>query len=280
MKVFKTTNSLQKQLLLINFKNSLGFVPTMGALHDGHLSIIERAKKENDFVLASIFVNPTQFDKEDDLKKYPNQLERDLELLKSKNCDFVFIPSVDEMYATKIKSETFDFEGLDKIMEGSFREGHFDGVGTIVKKFFEIIQPNKAYFGEKDFQQLQIIKKMVEKNHLPIEIIACPIYREKDGLAMSSRNTRLSTKNRKAAPLIYQTLVKSKKLFLKMNINDVKKSVKNEFKNNPELTLEYFEIADITTLTSSITKDKNKKYRAFIAVLTGSIRLIDNIALN
>jgi len=280
MKVFKTTNSLQKQLLLINFKNSLGFVPTMGALHDGHLSIIERAKKENDFVLASIFVNPTQFDKEDDLKKYPNQLERDLELLKSKNCDFVFIPSVDEMYATKIKSETFDFDGLDKVMEGAFREGHFDGVGTIVKKFFEIIQPNKAYFGEKDFQQIQIIKKMVEKNHLPAEIIACPIYREKDGLAMSSRNTRLSDKNRKAVPLIYQTLVKSKNLFLKMNINDVKESVKNEFKNHPELTLEYFEIADIITLSPSITKDKNKKYRAFIAVLAGSIRLIDNIALN
>lgn len=280
MKVFKTTNSLQKQLLLINFKNSLGFVPTMGALHDGHLSIIERAKKENDFVLASIFINPTQFDKEDDLKKYPNQLERDLELLKSKNCDFVFIPSVDEMYATKIKSETFDFDGLDKVMEGTFREGHFDGVGTIVKKFFEIIQPNKAYFGEKDFQQLQIIKKMVEKNHLPVEIIACPIYREKDGLAMSSRNTQLSTKNRKAAPLIYQTLVKSKNLFLKMNINDIKKSIKNEFKNHPDLTLEYFEIADIIRLTSSITKDKNKKYRAFIAVLAGSIRLIDNIALN
>ncbi len=280
MKVFKTVSSVQKHLNSLNLKKSLGFVPTMGALHDGHLSIIEKAKKENKFVIVSIFVNPTQFEKQEDLKKYPNQLELDLELLKSKKCDFVFIPSVKEMYTTRIESEPFDFQGLDKVMEGTSREGHFDGVGTIVKKFFEIIQPHKAYFGEKDFQQLQIIKLMVNKNNLPIQIIPCDIYREKDGLAMSSRNIRLSANSREAAPLIYQTLVKCKNLFLKKDINKVKISVKNQFKNNPDLDLEYFEIADITTLVPSSVKEKNKKYRAFIAVHAGSIRLIDNIALN
>lgn len=280
MKVFKTVSSVQKHLNSLNLKNSLGFVPTMGALHEGHLSIIEKAKKDNKFVIVSIFVNPTQFENQEDLKKYPNQLELDLELLKSKKCDFVFIPSVKEMYSTKIKSEPFDFEGLDKVMEGTSREGHFDGVGTIVKKFFEIIQPHKAYFGEKDFQQLQIIKLMVNKNKLPIQIIPCDIYREKDGLAMSSRNMRLSANSRKAAPLIYQSLVSCKNLFLHKDINEVKISVKNQFKNNPDLDLEYFEIADITSLTPCKVKDKNKKYRAFISVYAGSIRLIDNIALN
>ena len=280
MKVFNTARSIQKQLISLNFNKSFGFVPTMGALHSGHLSLIERAKKENNFVIASIFVNPTQFDKKEDLDKYPNPIESDLELLSAVECDFVFIPSVDEMYDTKIKSETFDFNGLDKVMEGAFREGHFDGVGTIVKKFFEIIQPQKAYFGEKDFQQLQIIKLMVKKNNLPIQIIPCDIYREKDGLAMSSRNSRLSAISRQAAPFIYQTLVNCKNLIEKRNINDVKITVKTQFKNNSDLELEYFEIADITTLTPTKHIDKNKKYRAFIAVRAGSIRLIDNIALN
>ena len=280
MKVFKTVNSVQKQLNSLNLEKSLGFVPTMGALHQGHLSIVERSKKENKYTLVSIFVNPTQFENHEDLNKYPHQLMRDLDLLKSKKCDFVFIPSVEEMYTTNIKSANFDFDGLDKVMEGASREGHFNGVGTIVKKFFDIIQPQKAYFGEKDFQQLQIIKLMVRKFNLPIEIVPCDIYRENDGLAMSSRNMRLSANSREAAPLIYQSLVNCKYLFLKKNIKDVKISVKNQFKNNPELELEYFEIADITTLTSSKVKEKNKKYRAFIAVRAGSIRLIDNIALN
>lgn len=280
MKVFKTAISVQKQLISLNIENSLGFVPTMGALHEGHLSIIEKAKKENSFVIASIFVNPTQFDNNEDLEKYPSQLERDLELLRTKKCDFVFIPSVDQMYDTNIKSDNFDFDGLDKVMEGAHREGHFDGVGTIVKKFFEIIHPQKAYFGEKDFQQLQIIKLMVKKNKLPIDIVPCEIYREKDGLAMSSRNLRLSSNSRKAAPLIYQTLIKCKDIFLKMDMTDVKFSVKTQFENNPNLELEYFEIADITTLVPSKFIDKDKKYRAFIAVRAGSIRLIDNIALN
>ena len=280
MKAFKTISSIQKQLSSIPFNKTLGFVATMGALHKGHLSIIERAKEENDFVVVSIFVNPTQFDKEEDLKKYPNQLKQDLALLKSKNCDFVFTPSVDEMYTSKIKAASFDFDDLDNVMEGAFRDGHFNGVGTIVKKLFEIIQPTKAYFGEKDFQQLQIINKMVDKESILVQIVACEIYREKDGLAMSSRNARLNSKQRQAAPLIYKTLLKSKKLFPKKDINFVKNMVKNDIESNNNLELEYFEIADIETLKSYNNKVKNKKCRAFIAVYAGSIRLIDNIALN
>ncbi|VAW19429.1 Pantoate--beta-alanine ligase, partial [hydrothermal vent metagenome] len=200
MRVFKTVDSVKHNLLNLNKKFSLALVPTMGALHQGHLSIVKRAKSENDFVVVSIFVNPTQFDNEDDLKNYPITLYQDLKLLDDLDCDLVFVPTADEIYDTKIISEKFDFNGLDKVMEGTHRKGHFDGVGTVVKKLFEIIKPDKAYFGEKDFQQLQIIRKLTKMNNLPIQIIGCEIYREKNGLAMSSRNTRLTEKERKAAP--------------------------------------------------------------------------------
>jgi len=280
MEVFKTVISLQNRLSKIDQNNNLGFVPTMGALHKGHLSIVKKAKKENNFVITSIFVNPTQFDKEEDLIKYPKNVEQDLKELESENCDFVFIPTVEEIYTNIVKSENFDFEGLDSVMEGAFRKGHFDGVGTIVKKLFEIIKPNNAYFGEKDFQQLQIVKKMVEKNHLPVHIIPCEIYRESDGLAMSSRNTRLSKEQRNEAPLIYQTLHKCHELFADNDIEFIKNMVKDQFKNNSILQLEYFEIADLQTLKPTSVKIPGEKYRAFIAVFADSIRLIDNIALN
>lgn len=280
MKVFKTVSSLQNYLTKIDKNKTLGFIPTMGALHDGHISIVKRAKKENDFIIVSIFVNPTQFDKQQDLKNYPNKLEHDLELLKVENCDIVFTPVANEIYTNNIKSDSFDFDGLDKVMEGAFRKGHFDGVGTIVKKLFEIIKPNTAYFGEKDFQQLQIIKKMVARYNLPVQIVPCVIYREEDGLAMSSRNARLTDDQRKSAPLIYQTLLKCKELFPEKEINFVKKFVKNEFEKNKILELEYFEIADAETLIPISSKNKNTKYRAFIAVFAGTVRLIDNIALN
>lgn len=280
MKIFKTIKSIQNNLSKINKAKSIGFIPTMGALHEGHLSIIKKAKKENDYVVVSIFVNPTQFDKKEDLIKYPNTLESDLKLLKDISCDFIFNPNADEIYNSNIKSESFDFEGLDKVMEGAFRNGHFDGVGTIVKKLFEIINPDKAYFGEKDYQQLQIIKKMVAINNLSVQIIPCAIFRETDGLAMSSRNTRLNKEQRNAAPFIYKTLLKSKELFPEKDMDFVKNFVKNEFKNNSILTLEYFEIADSELLNSSTSKTKGKEYRAFIAVFAGAVRLIDNIALN
>ena len=280
MEVFKTIKSLQQSLSNNGQNSTLGLVPTMGALHEGHLSIVRRAKEENDQVIVSIFVNPTQFDKKEDLVNYPNTLTADLQALESIGCDYVFTPSIEEVYQEETTSESFDFEGLDKVMEGEFRTGHFDGVATIVKKLFLITEPDKAYFGEKDYQQLLIIKKMVALESLPIEIVAVGIYREQDGLAMSSRNIRLSQEQRLAAPEIYQTLLKSKKLFENGDLTKVKSFVKNEFIQNNELNLEYFEITDIESLKSENEITPDTKYRAFIAVFAGKVRLIDNIALN
>ena len=280
MRVFKTINSIESKLSIIDKKKTLGLVPTMGALHEGHLSIVKRAKKENDYVIVSIFVNPTQFDKQEDLLKYPNTVETDLKLLEDLQCDFIFMPKIEEIYADNVVSDSFDFDNLDIAMEGAFRKGHFDGVATIVKKLFNITHPNNAYFGEKDFQQLQIIKKMVEIESVPIQIIACEIYREDDGLAMSSRNLRLSPKQRNAAPLIFKTLLKSIELIHEKDIDSIKTFVKDNIESNEFLELEYFEIADIETLIPATEIIPDKKYRAFIAAFAGPIRLIDNIALN
>ena len=279
MEVFHEVNTLQSYLAQFQNIRSIGFVPTMGALHEGHLSLVEIAQEENDVVVASIFVNPTQFDKEEDLIKYPKSIEKDLKMLEP-YCDVVFVPSVKEMYPELVASKKFDFKGLDQVMEGAFRIGHFDGVGTIVKRLFEIVQPQKAYFGEKDFQQLAIIKKMVEIENLPVEIIGCPIRREKDGLAMSSRNQRLTKIQRKEAPLIYQTLLKSQSMFEKSDVQAVKKMVHQTFENNGILRLEYFEIADSENLKPITTKEMGHTYRGFIAVFADNVRLIDNIALN
>ncbi len=280
MEVFKTIKSLQQTLSLKGEKFTLGLVPTMGALHKGHLSIVKRAKEENDFVVVSIFVNPTQFDKKEDLSNYPRTLEKDLEALKALDCDYVFAPSIDEVYQGVTRSEAFNFDGLDEVMEGLHRQDHFDGVATIVKKLFLITKADKAYFGEKDYQQLLIIKKMVDLESIHIQIIPVEIFREENGLAMSSRNTRLSEIHRNAAPEIYQTLLKSKKLFEGNSPSRVKSFVKNEFVQNKYLDLEYFEIADTKSLKPAIEILPGVKYRGFIAVYAGGIRLIDNIALN
>ena len=279
MLIFTEIKSLQQKIKSLKNGTTIGFVPTMGALHEGHLSLVEKAKKENDIVVVSIFVNPTQFDNADDLINYPKTIEKDLSLLKSFNCDIVFTPSPEEIYADDIQSQSFDFDGLEFQMEGKFRAGHFNGVGTIVERLFKVVKPHKAYFGEKDFQQIQIIRKMVEKRNLPVQIISCPIHREKDGLAMSSRNTRLTTAQRAAAPFIYETLKKAKTLFGTKNASEVIKWVENEFKNHPLFNLEYVEIADEETLLPIETKNPTKKYRAFIAVFAGKVRLIDNISL-
>ena len=280
MEVFKTIKSLQQYLSLKDDKLTLGLVPTMGALHEGHLSIVKRAKEENDLVVVSIFVNPTQFDKKEDLANYPSTMEADLTALKAIDCDYVFCPTVDEIYQEDPSSEKFSFDGLDEVMEGKHRQGHFDGVATIVKNLFLITKPNKAYFGEKDYQQLLIIKKMVDLESIPIVIVPVEIFREKDGLAMSSRNTRLTENQRNAAPEIYQTLLKSKKIFSNNDLERVKSFVKNEFIQNKELELEYFEIADAELLKVATEILPHKKYRGFIAVFAGQVRLIDNIALN
>ncbi len=279
MLVFAKIKSVQEKLKSLKNGTTIGFVPTMGALHEGHLSLVEKAKKENDIVVVSIFVNPTQFDNAEDLINYPKTIDKDLSLLKSTYCDIVFTPTPEEIYANDIQSQSFDFDGLEFQMEGKFRAGHFNGVGTIVERLFEIVKPHKAYFGEKDFQQIQIIRKMTEKRNLHVKIIACPIHREMDGLAMSSRNMRLTKEQRTAAPFIYETLKKAKDKFGTKNASEVVKWVENEFKNHPIFRLEYVEIADEDTLLPVETKNPAKKYRAFIAVFAGNVRLIDNISL-
>ena len=261
--------------------STIGFVPTMGALHQGHLALMQKSQLENENTVVSIFVNPTQFNNPEDLAKYPRTLEEDVKKLTALNPNIIlYAPSVDDIYDGKPLSQSFDFDGLENQMEGKFRPGHFNGVGTIVKRLFEIVEPTNAYFGEKDFQQLQIVKKMVAKNHLKVNIIGCPIYREANNLAMSSRNERLSTEERDQAAIIYQTLTAVKEKFATNSSAAISEWVQKSFKKNTRFTLEYFVIADEATLLPCSRKNKNKKYRAFIAVLVNNIRLIDTISLN
>lgn len=280
MEIFKTKEKLISHLDSLRKESlSIGFVPTMGALHEGHLSLVRLSNQNNDITVASIFVNPTQFDNPEDLVNYPTTIARDIELLEHVDCHILFLPSVQEMYGAKITATHFEFDGLEFEMEGKHRKGHFDGVGTIVKSLFEIVTPNKAYFGEKDFQQLQIVKKMVEKHAIPVEVFGCPIYREPDGLAMSSRNRRLNAKQREAAPFIFSTLQKAAHMFSNESAAHVTEWVEKSFEKNPNLELEYFTIADVDTLKTTTDKEPGKKYRGFIAAFAGDIRLIDNIEL-
>ncbi len=283
MQVFNIKERIEEAIkTLKNQNNTIGLVPTMGALHAGHLSLIEKGLNENDKVVVSIFVNPTQFNNQNDLEKYPRTLDRDINLLKTISEDkiIVFSPSIKEIYGDKISSTTFNFDGLEFVMEGKFREGHFDGVGTIVKRFFEIVKPHNAYFGEKDFQQLQIIRKLVKKHKLGVNVIGCEIYREPSGLAMSSRNERLLPIYKNEAPFIYKTLQATKDKFTTISANKITEWVVKEFARNTLLELEYFIIADADTLKPTLRKSRKKQYRAFIAVYAGEVRLIDNIALN
>ena len=262
-------------------KKSIGFVPTMGALHEGHLFLVATSINNNTVTVVSIFVNPTQFNNPDDLKKYPRTLEKDVENIKKVSPNvIVYAPSVEDIYEGSTYSESYSFDGLEFQMEGKFRPGHFDGVGTVVKRLFEIIKPSNAYFGEKDFQQLQIVRKLVEKHHIPVNIVGCPIHREENGLAMSSRNERLTAQERKEAAIIFKTLQTAKEKFGTKSAKEVTEWVQKEFQNNTNFTLEYFEIADENTLITCIRKSKSKKYRAFIAVFVNNIRLIDTISLN
>ncbi|GAB4508299.1 MULTISPECIES: pantoate--beta-alanine ligase [unclassified Allomuricauda] len=282
MKIFDRKKDLNTFTLQQRKKDcTIGLVPTMGALHSGHISLVKKALSENDLVVVSIFVNPTQFDKKDDLEKYPRTFEKDIDLLRQVSDKIVvFAPTVDEIYEGKVASESYEFEGLDKVMEGEFRSGHFDGVGTIVELLLRTVAPDRAYFGEKDFQQLQIIRKMAEIKHLPYTIIGCPIEREPHGLAMSSRNERLSKTTREQAGFIHNTLQTAKTKFGTESALDIKDWVTSEFQGNPLFELEYFEIADEHTLTPALKIQDNQKYRAFIAVYADGVRLIDNLRLN
>lgn len=280
MQIFKNKNALIHCLSLLKEKNKqIGFVPTMGALHKGHLSLIEKSKENNDISVVSIFVNPTQFNNVEDLKKYPNTLEKDLDLLRSVDCDIAFLPSVEEIYSNGVVSKSYSFDGIEHQMEGKFRDGHFNGVATVIQAFFEIIKPNNAYFGEKDFQQLQVIKKLVEKENLPVTILGCPIFRENDGLAMSSRNIRLSKEQRAAASFINKKLQKVESIFSNVSMEAIYAFITAAFNTNPILDLEYFTIAEEESLIEVKEINPIKKYRAFIAVNVGEIRLIDNLSL-
>ncbi len=281
MKIFRFASELQVELKREKKENHLiGFVPTMGALHDGHLSLIQRANRENDLSVCSIFVNPTQFDNPKDLEHYPKTLEKDLKLLESVECDYLYVPNAKDVYPNGLISKHFDFGGIENQMEGKYRKGHFDGVGTVVSRLFECCIPDKAYFGEKDFQQLQIIKKLTLLEHSNIEIIGCPIFREKDGLAMSSRNQRLSISQRNAAPRIYEILKEAKTLSKSMDLQQVSSWVSEQFKKETELALEYFSIAREDKLEEVSSLSKSVKCRAFVAVNAGKIRLIDNLPLD
>jgi len=270
--IFTALNILHKQ------GKRIGFVPTMGALHEGHLSLIRRCRKENDISAASIFVNPTQFNDKNDLKKYPRRLDQDMKMLQNEKCDFLFCPDEKEMYPEP-DNRIFNFGDIENTMEGIHRPGHFNGVAQIVSKLFDAILPDNAYFGEKDFQQLVIMRQLVNILKLPVKIVPCPIVREPDGLAMSSRNLLLGVEERINAPIIYQTLNKTKELKASMSVAELKKWVIQQINKNPYLKVDYFEIVDDFYLKPVINwNDKNNKIGC-IAVKAGNIRLIDNIRL-
>lgn len=264
-----------------NEGNTIGFVPTMGALHNGHASLIDVALNDCSLVVVSIFVNPTQFNNASDLEKYPRTLDQDLAFLAHYGDKvLVYAPSPNEVYRDGIASKAYNFGSLEEVMEGEHRPGHFDGVGTVLNHLFRQVTPDKAYFGEKDFQQLVIVRKLVEKEHLDIDVIGCPIHRQEDGLAMSSRNARLTQHQLAIAPFIFQTLSAVKRDFGKKSALELKKFVLQQFKQKDDLKLEYFEIVNIKNLHPLSRKRNHQKYRAFLAVYAGEVRLIDNIALN
>ena len=279
MQIINTIEEVKNKLVEIREKGlSIGFVPTMGSLHEGHLTLIREARKENDFIVCSIFVNPIQFNNKSDLEKYPRNIELDKKMLQKEKCDLLFYPSENEMLSDS-QTDTFDFGGLDQVMEGKFRPGHFNGVATIVKRLFEIIEPKNAYFGMKDYQQLVIIHKTTKDNNLPVEIVPCSTVREKDGLAMSSRNQLLSKAERKQAASIYKILKKIKIHSGFYTINEIKEYGKAQFIKSKIAKLEYIEIVDMYTLKPIRTWTQSNNVIACVAVQVGNVRLIDNIIL-
>ncbi|MEA5428099.1 pantoate--beta-alanine ligase [Arcicella lustrica] len=278
MQVFFEIKTLQKYLQnQRKLGKSVGFVPTMGALHQGHLSLIETAKNQNDIVVCSIFVNPTQFNNPHDLAVYPRTLEADCQMLEEANCDIVFAPSAAEMYPS-LPTLKFDFGTLENVMEGKFRPGHFNGVGIVVSKLFNIVQPNKAYFGQKDLQQCAVINCLVKDLSFSLDLVICPTQREKDGLAMSSRNRNLSEEQRVIAPEIYKSLTAASELLKHQSSTAVKQFVKEYFEVIEDIELEYFEISDFDTLLP-IEELSVGKTALCIAAFMGKTRLIDNIII-
>ena len=277
MEIFSTIRSLQSALSGYRNSNStIGFVPTMGALHKGHLSLVEQSLAGNDITVASIYVNPPQFNNRDDLRNYPRNFPEDCSLLRTIGCTLVFAPDDKEMYPSE-DTRTFDFGGMGSVMEGLYRPGHFNGVAQIVTKLFDAVEPHRAYFGKKDFQQLVIIRKLVADYRYPIEIVGCETMREPDGLAMSSRNTLLTPDCRKAASLIYQSLCKAKEMVVHSTLKEIVLYVNRVFKMNPFLKLEYFQVVDPLTLNPVEEITPGSPATACIAVYADKVRLIDNI---
>lgn len=277
MKLINTVRELQDVLSDLHDKEmSIGFVPTMGALHEGHLSLVSRCADENDVCVVSVFVNPTQFNDKEDLLKYPRTLEADALLLRQTGCQLLFAPSVEEMYPEP-DTRVFDFGTLERVMEGEHRPGHFNGVAQIVSKLFDAVMPRRAYFGEKDFQQLAIIRAMVRESRYPVEIVACPTVREENGLAMSSRNARLGEEGRKEAALISQTLLESTKLKTSKSAGQLRQWISDRIGQESSLTVEYVDIVDADTLQSIDRWDDTDRAVACVAVFCRGVRLIDNI---
>ncbi len=280
MKIIKTIAETQSYINALKAENkSIGFVPTMGALHEGHLELLKRSKKENDISVCSIFVNPIQFNNPEDLEKYPKTMKTDIEKLESVGCDVLFAPEVNEMYPDEVSKE-YDFGGLDKVMEGKFRPGHFNGVAVVVKLLFDIVPAHNAYFGEKDFQQLAIVNEMVRQEKIDISIRPCPIIREKSGLAMSSRNARLTDKELAIAPLIYHTLFAVKNKIHELSVAELKKWAINELHQVEGMEVEYFEIVDTVKLQPVNSIHEVEHTVACVAAFLGKVRLIDNIRLS
>lgn len=278
MEVFTSIHSLKNFLSVQRLQNkTIGLIPTMGALHEGHISLIETAANQNDITVCSIFVNPTQFNNPEDLAKYPRTLEEDCKMLEDAGCSAVFAPTVDEMYPEQTML-TMNFGLLETVMEGASRPGHFNGVGIVVSKFFNIIQPHRAYFGQKDLQQVTVVKRLVADLSFNLELIVCPTVREDDGLAMSSRNRRLNEAERAHAPIIYKILLDAKeKILAGIDIEETKESVQREFLVLAGFELDYFEIVNIKTLQPIHTIGAANSTALCIATFLGPVRLIDNI---
>jgi pantoate--beta-alanine ligase len=281
VKLFKEINAFRKFLKdkRLGGVQNIGFVPTMGALHSGHISLINASKQNNQLTICSIFVNPTQFNNTDDLAKYPRTIENDIKLLIENNCDVLFYPEVSEMYIDDEKTNIENYGFITDTLEGHFRPGHFNGVIAIVKKLFDVVESTNAYFGQKDYQQCAVVNQLIIKNNLSVRLNICPTLRETDGLAMSSRNARLTIEEREAAAIIFQTLFQLKKNFNFYSIDELKARSFIELHSSPLIKIEYLEIVNPTTLKPLEVKDENTKAVALIAVWCGNVRLIDNMLL-
>ena len=277
MKTFTKVSELREALKSVK-REDIGFVPTMGALHAGHRSLVEKARKECAIVVVSVFVNPTQFNDKNDLRNYPRTPEADAALLEAAGADFVLMPSVEEIYPEP-DTRLFDFGQIDKVMEGATRPGHFNGVAQVVSRLFDMVQPAKAYFGEKDFQQIAVIKAMVEQLGLEVEIVECPIIRDTDGLALSSRNTLLDEAHRAAAPHIYEVLKQCAEKSAELTPAELTAWVTAEVEQNPLLKVIYFQAVDALSMQQVESWEQSPRVQGCIAVQAGEIRLIDNVKI-